>query len=208
MLGESVVIPGMVKRKRLKTTPAQIIFFRMYPIVISGIHLIDEESLERFGTVTTGRTADDLAMAAAPRAAQVTIAGMAHFLAEGANFQLTDKAAANEIFTVIQDHLMNWLREIDRSFNVVTAPVEGLRQLEALAEYLYPYAMRERNATREESHLHRSLKDLIRNRSRFRPSETKGVEEKKRRVDEVIEPYNPRLDDLTRELEKREAGWK
>lgn len=207
MFGESVVIPGMVMRKRVKVTPAQIIFFRMYPIVISGIHLIDEESLERFGLVTTGRNADDVAMAAAPRSAQVTIAGMAHFLADGANFQLADKKVASEIFDVIQEHLINWMRAIDGSFNVVSAPIEGLRELEALAEYLYPYAMRERNATRQESHLHRSLKDLIRGRSMFRPQEARE-QKTGRKTDVTIEPYSPRLADITKELEKREAGWK
>lgn len=203
MLGHSHAIPGMVMRKSVAASPAKIIFHRMYPIRISGIHLVNDSIQEYYGSITTGNVVDDVAMMSAPRTIQIPIAGMAVFLAEGAVFSLENPSHAEEIFDVIQQHLIAWIRSVDNSFNKRSAPLEGLRELEALAEYLYPHVMRQRNATTTETHLYRSLRDVINRRNSF--SLTKPTKEKK--VDLILEPYHSIAEDLAKELDKREKPW-
>lgn len=205
MLGHAFVDPDMAKApKKHIVTPAAIIFHRYYLVRISGLHLIDEGTLERFGTVTSGSVADDTAIASAVRTINCTIAGMAVFLAEGATFSVEDSEKANEIFDTIQSHLVAWIGTIDSSFNRRSAPIQGLRELEALAEYLYPYAMRHRNATQPESHLYRSLRNMVSRRGNV----TRNVEpEQDKKKELVIKPYQSITDDMTKELEKRERPW-
>lgn len=205
MLGHSFVEPDMVMpTKNAKTSPAQIIFHRFWPVRISGIHLLDEGTLELFGTVTSGSVKDDVAIASAVRSAAFTIAGMAVMLKEGATFTLADPATASEIFNIIQDHLLAWIRQIDGSFNRRSAPLEGLRELEALAEYLYPYAMRHRNAKQPESHLYRSLRDAISRRGTIRQG---GAEEKEKQEELAIRPYKSITEEMSTELDRRERKW-
>jgi len=198
-------VPIVPRRKRVPVTPAQIIFHRYYPIRISGLHLLDEESLEHFGTVTTGNVKDDVIMQSSLRDAQMTIAGMATLIAEGATFTLQDREAADEIFDVIQQHLNQWAKAVNESFNALDIPMEGLRELETLAQFIYPHAMRHRNATRAESQLYRSLINMVSRRSivtRAVETNMKGEEARE------IEPYQSITDDLTRTLEKRDSSWR
>lgn len=200
MLGHSHVIPGMVMGKKAPITPAKIIFHRMYQIRVSGIHLVTEGELERFGTATTGNLQEDRAIASSVRDVSITIAGMAMILADGATFALVDARKADEIFEVIQDHLLAWAASIDQSFNRRNAPVDGLRELERLAEYLYPYAMRQRKATGNDSHLNRSLREMISRRSHFRLQAKKEV---KSELEEVIPAYKPLAGKMEEKLERR-----
>ena len=203
MLGHSHVIPGMVMgKKKTPITPAKIIFFRMYRIRVSGIHLVTEGELERYGTVTTGSVKEDRAIASSMRDAHVTIAAMASLLTDGVTFFLMDTDKANEIFEVIQDHLLAWSATIDQSFNRRDAPLEGLRELERLAEYLYPYAMRYRKANATESHLNRSLRDMIAQRSRFRPVPKK---EPKGEMEDMVPSYKPIATSIEKTLERRDG---
>lgn len=204
MLGHAFVDPEMViPEKKIPTTPAQIIFHRYYQVRISGLHLLEEATLEKFGAVTSGSSKDDVSIASAVRTANLTIAGMAELLGEGATFSVENPEKASEIFDVIQDHLIRWINNVEGSFNRRSAPLEGLRQLETLAEYLYPYAMRHRNASYSESHLYRSLRDAISRRGSIRLA----AEKKDPKQELVIRPYKSITDDMTKELEKRERPW-
>lgn len=200
MLGECFVDPDLAKApKKTRVTTAMIIFMRYYQIRISGIHLIEEEMLEKWGSVTTGSAKEDVAIASSVRTANFTIAGMAVLVAQGATFVLSNPEAADEIFDVIQRHLRGWMTTINASFNRRSAPMEGLRELEALAEYLYPFVMRHRNATEVESHLFRSLRDRIGTRSLRRtpkPARVKGEEP-------ALKPYQPYTTEMDTELKKR-----
>lgn len=202
MLGECFIDPDLAAAaaKKTRVTPALIIFRRYYPIRISGIHLIEEEMLEKWGSVTTGSAKEDVAIASGMRTANFTIAGMAVVLAEGATFTVASPEVASEIFDIIQKHLQGWMMSINNSFNKRTAPMQGLRELEALAEYLYPFAMRHRNAIEVESHLFRALRDRIGTRSSIRrnplPLKVKGEEPQ-------LKPYQPYTEDMSNELKKR-----
>ncbi len=207
MATEAHVIPGMVMRRDRPPTTAQIIFNRLYRIRISGIHLIDEKVLEQFGTVTSGSRQDDMAIAAAPVFAHATIAGMATFLADGATFEVDSADAANEIFEVIQQHLLAWSNSIHQSFNKRDAPMEGLRELERLAEYLYPVAMRYRSADQQESHLYRGLRDIIRRRGGARLPTVKETPKEPTQTVESLRSYYSIADDMTKTLQKRENPW-
>jgi len=201
------VIPGMVMCRDRPPTPAQIIFNRLYRIRIAGIHLIDERVLEQFGTVTTGSRQDDIAIAAAPMFAHATIAGMATFLSDGATFELESTEKAHEIFEVIQQHLLAWSASIDQSFNRRDAPMEGLRELERLAEYLYPVAMRYKAADQHESHLYRGLRDIIRRRGGAKLPTVQETPKEPTQSVESLRSYYSIADDMTKALQKRENPW-
>lgn len=202
MLGHSSVIPGMSMRKRRPPTAAQIIFHRQYEIMISGLYLISDVSLENLGTVTTGNRDEDIALTSLARPVAATIAAMADYLADGASFTVKDSKTADQIFDIIQTHLGAWSNAIHHSFNVTDAPMDGLMRLERLAEYLYPYAMRERKATAVESHLYRSLKDMIARRATVDFRQMVETKDEKPKPAEIA-PYSPLTEDMTKALEER-----
>lgn len=193
------------RRKRIKPSAAMIIFHRYYEIQISGMHLLSEATLERFGSVTTGSTQDDHAIQASVTTAQFTIAGMAMLIKEGATFTVANRAVADEIFGHIRTHLEQWVRVTNNSMNPVDVPVEGLMELEELARHLYPHAMKNRGASKVESSLHQSLLDMVKNRSTIRIADNKQSGEKSA---SEIESYNPITEDLTRTLEARGVPWR
>lgn len=198
--------PIVPSRKKIKSSPALIIFHRYYVIRTSGLNLLSEKAVELFGTITTGVKADDEAMQSAIRVAQATIADMAEMLTQGATFTVESPEKANEIFDVIQRHLEQWSRVVNSSFNANDVPMKGLQELEHLAQYLYPYAMRLRKATRVESHLYRSLLDMVSKRQSV--IDRTMYDKKSTDEDTKIEPYRSITEDLTRTLEQRSSLWK
>lgn len=201
MVGQSFVIPELVAApKKTHVTAAQIIFFRYYTIQISGLHLIEEQRLDLFGMVTTGKRQEDLALTSVIRTAQMTIAGMAELLAEGATFMLENAQVASEIYDVIQEHLIDWSRAISNSFNRMQAPLEGLQQLEALAQYIHPHAMRYRRATNTEAQMYRSLQSIISSRGLVRRNQRKAEQ----LLDQPIPEYSSLTEGMQDELKKRE----
>ncbi len=204
-LGESFVIPGMRMRKgNVATTPARIIFFRHYPVIVSGLDMLDEHCVEKFGLPSVGKNSDNVAMLSKPRYANMTIAAMAIFVKDGARIALASNKDADEIFSVIHEHLSLWSREVNSSFNSVHIPLEGLRELEDLAQHLYVEVMRQRKTTGTESYLVRSVMDYIRHSS---PITNRTLELQKQSdpnpVDDSIVPYKSISGDLGELLEKR-----
>lgn len=201
--------PVIPRRPKTNVTPASIIFHRYYLIRTSGLNLISEKSVELFGTVTTGVVADDIAMQSAMRTAQATIADMAVLLSEGASFTVESAEKANEIFDWIQRHLEQWNRVVNSSFNANDVPIQGLQELEALAQYLYPVAMRVRQSTRVESFLYRSLLDLVTRRNTIINRDAKPSKPGREKTEtEEVQPYRSISDDLVRTLEQRNSLWK
>lgn len=204
-LGESFVIPGMRMRKgNAPTTPARIIFFRQYPVIVSGLELLDEHCVEQFGLPSVGKNSDNVALLSKPRYANMTIAAMAIFVKDGARIALTSKKDADEIFSVIHEHLSLWSREVNSSFNSSFIPMEGLRELEELAQHLYVDVMRQRKCNGSESYLVRSVMDYIRNSS---PITSRAMElldkDIPKEQDDSIVPYKSISGDLEELLEKR-----
>ena len=141
MGAHSEVITNFLPRRNAKNhSPAYKIWHYTFTCTIAQMFLVTAEFLEQGGSITSGSASIDRQMANNIVQVQLTPAAMAGYLAEGATLALVEMEDAAKIYQMIHDHLSQWQRELQFNPHVVTAPIEDLRQLDALAAAIYGQA--------------------------------------------------------------------
>ena len=131
----------ILPRRNVKNhSAAYKIWHYTFTCTIAQMHLVSAEFLEQGGSITSGNPAIDRQMANNIVTVQITPAAMAGFLAEGATLALVEMSDAAKIYQMIHDHLSDWQRALQNNPHVIKAPVDELRQLDALATAIYPQA--------------------------------------------------------------------
>lgn len=128
------------KNDPTKHTAAFKIFNYRFIVQIAQMHLISQEELDNCWRVTSGNAAVDRTLAREIVQAQLTIAEMAKYHANGVSMTLATPEDSVRIYGIIHEHLQDWKRELQSSVTLTTAPVDELRELDELAAIVYNVA--------------------------------------------------------------------
>lgn len=92
---------------------------------------------EIYGSPSSGDAKVDRALAESPMKAHLTIAQMAKFFEQGANFRFHEQKKTADAYKIVHQHLTDWNDNLRRSPGLMDAPVEELRMLDNLAKEMY-----------------------------------------------------------------------
>lgn len=130
-------VPGMNGEEH---TAAFKIWHYSFEVIIAKIHLESAEFLRESGVVLSGDKEIDRTMAQEKVHARLTPWALAEHVSEGVNFVVVNSEDCAKIYTMIQQHIGDWLYAAETNPNITDAPLADLRKLDELAGYLYPYA--------------------------------------------------------------------
>lgn len=190
-----------------KHTAAFKVFKYTFLVTMAQVHLQDTNAVERFGYVTSGNPAVDRSVAQSMTQTQLTIAGMAMYLDQGVPFTLVDIRDSVKIYRIIQEHLNDWLSRLSTDVNAVTAPVNDLRKLDALAAEMHRiggyYMAQEKAPT---NRLQSYIEQMVKSRGGVRRNAPKQVADGDQPPPLAIPKHTPMGDSIAEHLRARRKG--
>lgn len=125
--------------RKKEHSAAYVIFHYYYRCYIPQSYLYSPDHIKEYGIMTSEDRNIDRALAQSQTLTRQTIAEMAELFDRGATITLEDPSQSAEIYTVLNEHLVTWVNQV-QSVNATEAPMQDLRKLEALAMEIYGIA--------------------------------------------------------------------
>lgn len=116
----------------MSKTAAYKIFNIYYECYVANMHLVSDEQLDVYGSLTNDPNTDR-ALAHENSVALLNIATIADFHDQSITVTLVDPAKSKDIYELIVEHLTDWQNHLMNNHNGPGAPQEDLRKLDNLA---------------------------------------------------------------------------
>ena len=198
-----IMAPGPVDPS--KQTAAFKIFQYHWLCSVQSIHLSSKEYLKEGGYVTSGIKEIDRAAMNAFVPIRPTIVQMAIFVDDGVPIRLKDPNDAPKIYHIIRQHLNDHAKAAEYDINKSKVPVDDLRKLDALAEYIYPISRGMQLANGPAEHeFHKRLREFG---GRGFISKLRPTEAQKQAAAEPAQPYESGIPAITKALGQRDKPW-
>jgi hypothetical protein len=186
-------------------TAAFKIFNNHWLCFVRQIDLVSKEYLEVGGVITSGIKEIDRTAMMAYVPCRPTIVQMAILVDEGAPIRLKDPNDAPKIYNTIRQHLVDHAKACEYDINKSKVPVDDLRKLDVLAEYVYPISRGMLLANGPEEHeFHRRLREFGGRGfiSKLRPTVAQEMA-----AQQPATPYESGMPSITKALGQRDKPW-
>lgn len=196
------------KIKKGSHTAAYKIFHYPFVCRIPAIHLVSEEVVSQAGSLTTGDPVSDRALAMQMVDAQLTIAGMAMHLHEGASIVIPSGEDAAKIYRIIKQHLDDWFANSQQNMHATQTNAEDLEKLDQLAGEIYPHARYHLIEKPFHGQLVNRLQELFARRGGLgRTGREQQAIIKRERKDTQPAQHTPMSEMINEQFERRKREW-
>lgn len=119
---------------------ATYIFHHLFLCRIPYLASMSVEYIKKFGIPSSGDKETDSRMSKQDITTMLPISEMARYHSEGITITIVNRSDIKDIYLLISNHLNAWKKQIERSVNLGSAPLEDLALLDDFANTVYSEA--------------------------------------------------------------------